>query len=94
VLGCCHHLWVLVCGVVLSHVHHSWGGAGSGSLSTPLVGWCWAVVVVHGCCFVGGGAGPCSPFVGWCWAWVLIADAGGGDGPSSWWVVVGPHAVA
>jgi len=39
-----------------------------------------------------GGAGLLSVFVGWCWAWVLIANAGGGDGPSSWWVVVGPHS--
>ena len=39
-----------------------------------------------------GGAGPLSVFVGWCWAWVLVADAGGGDGPSSWWVVVSPHS--
>ena len=35
-----------------------------------------------------GWCGPLSSFVGWCWAWVLVADAGGGDGPSSWWVVV------
>ena len=39
-----------------------------------------------------GGAGPLSVFVGWCWAWVLVADAGGGDGPSSWWVVVSPRS--
>jgi len=41
-----------------------------------------------------GGAGPCSPLVGWCWAVVLVGGVvlGGGDGPSSWWVVVGPRS--
>ena len=40
----------------------SWGGAGSGLLSSPLVRWCWAVVVVHGVVL---GLGPrCR-----CWGW-------------------------
>jgi len=51
-------------------------GAGSGPLlsfmgagpSSLFVGWCWAVVIVRGCRFMGGGAGLCLPFVGWCWA--------------------------
>jgi len=33
-----------------------WGGAGSGPLSLPLVGWCWAIVSVHGVVL---GLGPC-----------------------------------
>jgi len=41
-----------------------------------------------------GGAGPLSSLVGWCWAVVGVGGVvlGGGDGPSSWWVVVGPHS--
>ena len=69
-------------------------GADSG-LSLLLVGWCWTMftiggvvlVVGHCHCHWWGGAGLLLVFVGWCWAWVLIADAGGGDGPLSWWVV-------
>jgi len=65
----------------------SWGGAGSGPLSSPLVGWCWAVVVIRGvvlgCCrCLWGGAGPgsLSPMLGMVmghrlggWWWALIA---------------------
>jgi len=88
IVGCCHRLWVLVHGVVLGHVHCWWGGAGSGLLSSPLVGWCWAVVVVRGvvlghCWHSWGGAGPgsSSPMLGvvmghhlggWWWALVAI----------------------
>jgi len=49
-----------------------------------------------------GGAGPCSLLVGWCWYWAVVVVGGvvmghcqrswGGDGPSSWWVVVGPRS--
>ena len=38
IVGCCHHSWVLVHGVVLGHVRHSWGGTGSGPLSSVFVG--------------------------------------------------------
>jgi len=73
-------------------------GADSGPLLS-FVGWCWAVFTIRGVVLVvghcrrcsWGGAGPLLAFVGWCWAWVLVAG-GGGDGPSSWWVVVGPHS--
>jgi len=68
IVGHCRRSWALVHGVVLGCVRHWWGGAGSGLLSSPLVGWCWAVVGVCG---------------------VVL---GGGDGPLSWWVVVGPHS--
>ena len=44
-LGHCCHSWALVHG----------GGAGSGLLSSPLVGWCWAIV---GVCGVVLGLGP------------------------------------
>jgi len=57
VLGRCCCSWALVHGVVLSCVCCWWGGAGSGPSSSPLVGWCWAVVVIHG-----------HWFMGWCWA--------------------------
>jgi len=54
IVGCCHRSWALVHGVVLGRVHHSWGGAGSGPLSSLFLGWCWAVVItVHpslSCC--------------------------------------------
>ena len=41
-----------------------------------------------------GGAGPLSSLVGWCWAIVGVGGVllGGGDGPLSWWVVVGPRS--
>jgi len=41
-----------------------------------------------------GGAGLCLLLVGWCWAVVSVCGVvlGGGDGPSSWWVVVGPRS--
>jgi len=51
----CHRSWALVHGVVLGHVRCLWGGAGSGPLSLPLVGWCWAIV---GVCGVVLGLGP------------------------------------
>ena len=76
IVGCSRRSWVLVHGVVL------------------VVGCCrhhwWGGV--GRCHHWWGGAEPLLVFVGWCWAWVLIADAGGGDGPSSWWVVVGPRS--
>jgi len=53
---------------------HRWWGGAGSGPLSSTLGWC----------------GPLSSFVGWCWAWVLVADAGGGDGPSSWWVVVSP----
>jgi len=62
-------------------------GADSGPLSSFMGAGSWG-----GAGTGWGGDGLLSVFVGWCWAWVLIADAGGGDGPSSWWVVVGPRS--
>ena len=87
IVGRCRRLWVLVHGVVLGCVRCWWGGAGSGPLSSPLVGWCWAIViiggVVLGCCRCSwGGAGPgsLSPMLGVVmahhlggWWWALIA---------------------
>ena len=88
IVGRCCHSWALVRGVVLGHVHRWWGGAGSGPLSSLLVGWCWAVVVIHGvvlgrCRRSWGGAGPGSLSLmlgvvmghrlgGWWWALVAI----------------------
>ena len=65
----------------------SWGGAGSGPLSSPLLGWCWAIVVVPGvvlghcqCLWGGAGPGSSSPMLGVVmghslgrWWWALIA---------------------
>jgi len=48
IVGHCLLLWALVRGVVLGRVRRWWGGAGSGLLSSPLVGWCWAIVLVGG----------------------------------------------
>jgi len=72
IVGHCCCSWALVRRVVLGCVCHLWGGAGSGPLSSPLVGWCWAVVVVRGVVVLGhcrrssGGAGPgsSSPMLG------------------------------
>jgi len=88
IVGRCHRSWALVCGVVLGHVHYWWGGAGSGPLSSPLVGWCWAVVVIRGvvlghCRRWWGGAGPGSSSLmlgmvmghhlgGWWWALIAV----------------------
>jgi len=98
IVGCCCRSWALVRGVVLGCVCHWWGGAGSGPLLLPLVGWCWAVVIVGGVVLGRcrhrwwGGAGLLSLLVGWCWA-VVIAIGGvvlgrcrhswGGAGPGS-----------
>jgi len=84
IVGRCRRSWALIRGVVLGHVRHSWGGAGSG----PFLGWCWAVVVVPGvvlgCCWRSwGGAGPgsSSPMLGvvmghrlggWWWALIVV----------------------
>jgi len=89
IVGRCCRLWALVCGVVLGHVRHLWGGAGSGQLSLPLVGWCWAIVVVGGvvlghCQCSWGGAGPesSSPMLG-----VVMGHCLGGW----WWALVAVH---
>ena len=87
IVGCCHRSWALVRGVVLGHVRRWWGGAGSGPLLLPLVGWCWAIViavggVMLGCCHRSwGGAGLLSSLVGWCWAVVGVRGVVLGLGP-------------
>jgi len=88
IVGRCRCSWVLVCGVVLGRVCRSWGGAGSGPLSSPFLGWCWAVVVIPGvvlgrCRRSWGGAGPGSSSLmlgvvmghslgGWWWALIAV----------------------
>jgi len=62
IVGRCRRSWALVRGVVLGHVRCWWGGAGSGPLLLPLVGWCWAIVIVHRVVL---GLGPCRR----CWGW-------------------------
>jgi len=75
---------VLVRGVVLGRVRRWWGGAGSGPLSLPLVGWCWAIVIIRGVVLGHcphrwwGDAGPLSSLVGWC-----CRHWWGGAGPGS-----------
>jgi len=85
IVGRCRHSWALVCGVVLGHVRRSWGGAGSGLLSSLFLGWCWAIVVIPGvvlghCRCSWGGAGSSSPMLGVVmghslggWWWTLVA---------------------
>jgi len=88
IVGRCHRSWALVHGVVLGHVRRLWGGAGSGPLSLPFLGWCWAIVVIPGvvlgrCRHSWGGAGPGSSSLmlgvvmghslgGWWWALIAV----------------------
>ena len=82
IVGCCRRSWVLVHGVVLGHVCCWWGGAGSGLLSLPLVGWCWAIVIVRGVVL---GRSLSSPLVGWCWAIVGVRGVVMGHHLGGWW---------